>query len=113
MVPEDSVVEDAESRKTSRPILTDRRLLACPKCGWVHYAMTPVEKAESDEELAYLSRRYELSLEEQELYESAYRQCLRCESSADEFRAARERDLGRAEGHSVTPVFVQPEVGTH
>ena len=65
--------------------------------------MTPAEKAENDRELEYLTGRYELSLEEQELYESAYRQCLRCESPADEFRAARESDLDRAEGPSRNP----------
>ena len=107
------VADESERRHSTRTRLTDRRLLACPECGWVHYAMTPAEKAENDRELEYLTRRYKLSLEEQELYESSYRQCLRCESPAEEFRAVSERDLGRAEGHLVTPVFVQPEVGTH
>ena len=105
--------EESESGKSVRTCLTDRRFLTCPKCGWVHYTMTPAEKAENDRELEYLTGRYELSLEEQELYVSAYRQCLRCESPADEFRAAREHDLDRAEGHHVTTVFVQPEIGTH
>lgn len=107
------VPEESESGKSARTRLTDRRLLVCPECGWVHFAMTPAEKAENDRELEYLTGRYELSLEEQELYESAYRQCLRCEYPADEFRAAREHDLDRAGGHLVTPVFVQSEVGTH
>lgn len=105
--------EESESGKSARTRLTDRRFLSCPECGWVHYAMTPAEKAENDRELEYLTGRYELSLEEQELYESAYRQCLRCEYPADEFRAAYERDLARAEGRLVTPVFVQLEVGSH
>jgi len=75
--------------------------------------MTPEEKAVNDRLLERLTERYDLSQEEQELYESAYRQCLRCESPADSFRAANEEDIDQAEGHIVTPVFVSPEVGSH
>ena len=91
------------------PILTNRRFLTCPECGWVHYAMTPAEKAANDHFLA----RYQLTAREQELYESAFRQCLRCESPANMFRFANERDLDRAESHLVTPVLVEAEIGTH
>ena len=90
-------------------VLTDRRLLTCQVCGWVHYVMTAEEKAASDQLLA----RYHFSAAEQSIYESAFRQCLRCESSASEFRAAEERDLARANGHMVTPVLVEAHVGTH
>ena len=94
-------------------VLIDRRMVTCSTCGWVHYAMTREEKAVNDRLLARLTERYQLSPKEQELYESAYRQCLRCESPADTFRAATERDIDRAEGHMVTPVFIAPEVGAH
>jgi hypothetical protein len=40
------------------------------------------------------------------MHESAYRQCLRCESPVGGFRAAAERDLVRASGHMVTPVLI-------
>ncbi len=102
-----------DSGQGSPSRLIDRRLLACPRCGWVHYAMTWAETQESDRHLAYLTRRYELSPEEQALYASAYRQCLRCESPATSFRAAQERDLDRAAGHLVTPVLVQSEETRH
>jgi hypothetical protein len=75
--------------------------------------MTSEEKATNDRQLAYLTSRYQLSQDEQELYESAYRQCLRCESPADLFQAASEQDIDHAEGHIVTPVFVDPSVGAH
>ena len=101
------------SQSVPRTILTDRRLVTCPKCRWVHYVMTLEEKAVNDRLLARLTERYQLDQEEQELYESAYRQCLRCESPADNFRTATEEDIDRAEGHIVTPVFVAPEVGSH
>ena len=94
-------------------VLTDRRLLTCPRCGWVHYVMTLEEKAANDRILTRLIERYQLSEEEQILYESAYRQCLRCESPADDFRVANERDLDRAEGHIVTPVYVSPKIGAN
>jgi hypothetical protein len=71
--------------------------------------MTAEEKAESDRFL----ERYQLTEAERLLYESAFRQCLRCESPADEFGAAAEEDLQRAAGHVVTPVFVEAVVGTH
>ena len=96
----------------SRTVLTDRRFVACSKCGWVHYVMTAEEKAANDQLLNRLIDRYQFSEAEQRIYASTYQQCLRCESPAREFRAAQERDLDRAEGHIVTPVFVEPEVGT-
>ena len=92
----------------SRTNLLERRFLACPECGWVHYVMTPEEKAVNDRFLT----RYQLSDKERFLYESAYRQCLRCEAPADEFRAAEDADLERAASHVVTPVYVEAEVGT-
>ena len=101
------------SRSESRTVLTDRRLVTCPNCRWVHYVMTPEEKAVNDRLLERLTERYQLNQEEQELYESAYRQCLRCESPADNFHPATEQDADRAEGHIVTPVFVSPNVGSH
>ena len=96
----------------SRTVLTDRRFVACSKCGWVHYVMTVAEKVANDQLLNRLIDRYQFSAAEQLLYESTYQQCLRCESPAREFRAAQEHDLDRAEGHIVTPIFVEPEVGT-
>jgi hypothetical protein len=71
--------------------------------------MTTEEKAESDRFL----ERYQLTEAERLLYESAFRQCLRCESPADAFSTAAEEDLQRAAGHVVTPVFVEAVVGTH
>ena len=71
--------------------------------------MTAEEKAASDR----LLERYQLSATERHLYESAFRQCLRCESPASEFSAAQETDLARAANHVVTPVFVEGEVGTN
>jgi len=64
--------------------------------------MTVEEKVALDRSLA----RYNLTPAEQLLYESAYRQCLRCESPVGEFRPAAERDLVRAAGHIVTPVLL-------
>jgi hypothetical protein len=64
--------------------------------------MTFQEKLTDDRRLA----RYNLSPAEQLAYQSAYRQCLRCEAPVGEFRAAEERDLARAAGHLVTPVMV-------
>ena len=97
-----------EPSQGSRTVLLNRRFLTCAECGWVHYVMTPEEKAANDRFLI----RYQLTDKERFLYESAYRQCLRCESPAHEFRAAEEADLARAEGHMVTPVCVEAEVGT-
>ena len=77
--------------------------------GWVHYVMTAAEKATNDRVL----ERYQFSEAERLVYESAFRQCLRCEAPASEFRAAEELDLTQAEGHLVTPVFVEIEVGTN
>lgn len=98
--------------KPSKPggsVLLNRRFVTCRVCGWVHYVMTVEEKAESDRFL----ERYQLTEAERLLYESAFRQCLRCESPADEFGAAAEEDLQRAAGHIVTPVLVNAIVGTH
>lgn len=104
-------LEHGAARRTAR-VLLDRRFLTCPRCGWVHYGMTTEEKTETERALARLIERYQLSEEEQRLYISTFRQCLRCESPADAFRVATAQDLDRATGHLVTPVFVEPEVGT-
>jgi hypothetical protein len=82
--------------------LRDRKLLACGSCGWVHYAMTFEERLENDRSLI----RYHLTPSEQLIYQSAYRQCLRCESPVGGFRRAEERDLVRAAAHMVTPVMI-------
>ncbi len=71
--------------------------------------MTSEEKAVNDRFLA----RYQLSETERYLYESAFRQCLRCESSAEAFRAANEDDMQRADGHIVTPIFVGMDIGSN
>ena len=97
-----------ESSRSSRTLLLNRRFLTCPECGWVHYAMTQEEKAANDHFLT----RYQLTDKERSLYESAYRQCLRCEAPASGFRAAEETDLARAAGHMVTPICVEADVGT-
>ena len=99
---------ESEVSHGSRTVLLNRRFLTCPACGWVHYVMTHEEKAASDRFLL----RYQLTDKERFLYESAFRQCLRCEAPAKEFRAAAEDDLARAAGHMVTPVCVEAEVGT-
>ena len=83
-------------------ILTNRKLLACGTCGWVHYAMTEEEKAVLDGALV----RYHLSEHEREIYEAEFRQCLRCESPASVFRQATDAEVGRASGHLVTPVLI-------
>lgn len=103
MAPHEGVAEPSACS-----VLFNRRFLTCRECGWVHYVMTAEEKAANDR----LLERYQLTEQEQQIYESAFRQCLRCESPASEFRAANEQDLDRAEGHLVTPVFVEVEVGT-
>jgi hypothetical protein len=92
----------AETLRTGPLVLRDRKILACGSCGWVHYPMTVEEKLAIDRSLA----RYNLTPAEQLLHESAYRQCLRCESSVAGFRPAAERDLVRAAGHIVTPVLI-------
>jgi hypothetical protein len=71
--------------------------------------MTAEEKAASDR----LVERYQLNEAEQQIYESAFRQCLRCESPASEFSAAKGADLVQATGHLVTPVFVEAGAGTN
>ncbi len=83
-------------------VLVGRRMLACGVCGWVHYGMTAQEKEQSDRAL----ERYRLSAGERLAYEASFRQCLRCEAPASQFRAAREGDLARADGHLVTPIIV-------
>jgi hypothetical protein len=83
------------------PNLTKRRMLACGVCGWVHYEMTAQEKGQSDRAL----ERYNLSAAESRVYESSFRQCLRCEAPVTDFREARESELARATGHLVTPVL--------
>ena len=100
---------ESEPNRAPRCVLLGRRFLTCRACGWVHYVMTAEEKATNDRVL----ERYQFSEAERLIYESAFRQCLRCESPASEFRAAEEPDLAQAEGHLVTPVFVETEVGTN
>ena len=98
-----------ESAKNPGPTLLERRFVVCRVCGWVHYVMTAEEKAANDRFL----ERYQLTEAERLVYEAAFRQCLRCESPADDFGAAAAEDLDRAAGHLVTPVFVNAIVGTH
>jgi len=83
-------------------VLRDRKLMACGACGWVHYVMTAEEKWANDRALD----RYHLTSAEQRQYESAFRQCLRCEAPVEEFRSAEGNDLARAGGHIVTPVLI-------
>jgi hypothetical protein len=71
--------------------------------------MSAEEKAASDRVL----QRYVLSEAEQRVYELGLQYCLRCEAPASAFRAADASDLDRAAGHLVTPVYVEPMVGTH
>jgi len=82
--------------------LTNRKLLACGTCGWVHYEMTEDEKADLDSALV----RYHLSEDERETYEAEFRQCLRCESPVSVFRQATEGEVVGALGHIVTAVLV-------
>ena len=100
---------ESEPNRAPHGVLLGRRFLTCRGCGWVHYVMTAEEKATNDRVL----ERYQFSEAERLVYESAFRQCLRCEAPAREFRAAEELDLTQAEGHLVTPVFVEIEVGTN
>jgi hypothetical protein len=93
---------ETETLKKGPVYLRDRKLLACGACGWVHYAMTFEEGLASDRSLA----RYNLTAAEQFAYQSAYRQCLRCEAPVRGFRSAEERDLVRAASHLVTPVMI-------
>src|SRR5437773_11544635 len=101
--------QESDPEHGARSVLLGRRFLTCRACGWVHYVMTAEEKATNDRVL----ERYQFSEAERLVYESAFRQCLRCEAPAREFRAAEELDLAQAEGHLVTPVFVEVEVGTN
>jgi hypothetical protein len=89
-------------------VLFGRRLLTCPVCGWVHYAMTTEEK-QGDR----LAERYQFTAAERLMYEFSFRQCLRCESPAADFRIACESDLARAQSHLVTPVYVEPKAGVN
>jgi len=100
---------EKEPTRGSHSVLYNRRFLACHQCGWVHYTMTAEEKAASDR----LIERYQLNETEQFIYESAFRQCLRCESPASEFRVAEEHDLDRAAGHLVTAVFIETRGSIH
>jgi hypothetical protein len=102
-----SIIE-SESPRGPRPVLINRRFLSCRACGWVHYVMTTEEKMASDRFL----ERYQLTTKERFLYESAFRQCLRCEAPADGFRMAEEADIAHAAGHLVTPVLVGAIIGT-
>jgi hypothetical protein len=97
-----STGEDESARKPFPRLPAGRQLLTCPECGWVHYAMTAEEKLAYDQ----LAQRYQMTTMERLLLESAYRQCLRCESPASDFRVARDADVARAKGHLVTPVFI-------
>jgi len=94
-------VEREDSRE-GLVVLRDRKFIACGGCGWVHYAMTGEEKLALDRGLS----RYNLTPAEQYFFESAYRQCLRCEAPVGGFREAQERDFARAAGHVVTPVLI-------
>jgi hypothetical protein len=94
--------ETQSGTQSGGTVLFGRRLLTCPVCGWVHYAMTPEEKQTGDR----LPERYQFTAAERLIYESSFRQCLRCESPAADFRIAGGRDLARARGHLVTPVYV-------
>ena len=92
---------DNDGVRRAPQVLRGRRMLACAACGWVHYAMTVEEKADGDRAL----ERYKLNAAERLTYESAFRQCLRCEAPVSEFREARDSDLARAASHLVTPVL--------
>jgi hypothetical protein len=95
------------SKAAARQLLTGRRLIACAECGWVHYAMTAEEKSAADAEKFALASRYRLSDAELDLIELSQRRCLRCESPAAGFRLAAPEDLEQAEGHIVTPIYVE------
>jgi hypothetical protein len=93
---------EREDSREGLIVLRNRKLIACGDCGWVHYTMTAEEKLTLDRGLS----RYNLTPTEQYLYESAYRQCLRCEAPVGGFRDAREQDLARANVHTITPVLM-------
>jgi hypothetical protein len=90
-------------------VLIGRRLVACAQCGWVHYAMTLEEKLSADAEANRLAQRYRMNEQELGLLESALRHCLRCESPAMAFRPAAAQDVAHAEGHIVTPIYVESD----
>jgi hypothetical protein len=92
-------------------VLIGRRLMACAQCGWVHYAMTIEEKLSADAEAIRLAQRYRMNEQEVGLMESARRVCLRCESPAMAFRPAAPDDVAHAEGHIVTPIYVESDQG--
>jgi hypothetical protein len=69
--------------------------------------MTEAEKQACEQ----LAERYQMTVDERLLLQSTYRQCLRCESPASDFRVAADSDVARAKGHLVTPVFVEEEAG--
>ena len=97
-----AVALDSEIARRQAVVLRGRALMACGACGWVHYVMTAEEKWASDRALD----RYHLTPAEQIHYESALRQCIRCEAPVEDFRSAEENDLARAGGHIVTPVLI-------
>lgn len=84
-----------------------RSLIACAECGWVHYAMTAEEKMAADAETSMLAQRYRMSHAEIGLIELSQRRCLRCESPARSFRMADAEDLAQADGHIVTPIYLE------
>ncbi len=92
------------SEPNSPPRISERRLLlTCPRCGWVHYAMTTEEMRTTQR----LAERYQMTSFELGLLQSAHSQCLRCESPASDFRQATESDLALADRHLVTPVYLK------
>jgi len=100
--------EQQDKLELSAPrVLTNRRLVACAECGWVHYAMTAEEKLAADAHAMVIAERYRMSESELVLLELSMRQCLRCESPAASFRPAAPEDVAHAEGHLVTPVYVE------
>jgi hypothetical protein len=81
--------DDSKQGVGSRAVLMNRRVLTCPECSWVHYVMTTAEKVANDVGI----ERYHLDEVERQVYESAWRQCVRCEAPAREFCATSEGDL--------------------
>jgi hypothetical protein len=70
--------------------------------------MTPDEKLAADAEASVMAERYRMTPEELVLLQLSVRQCLRCESPVTTFRAAAPEDVAQAEGHIVTPVYLEP-----
>ena len=92
------------SEPNSPPRISERRLLlTCPRCGWVHYAMTTEEMRTTQR----LAQRYQMTSFERGLLQSAHSQCLRCESPASAFRQATASELALADRHLVTPVYLK------